>query len=117
VIHHTFFGIEVDQWISARAEDGDASIFFRADRVIARSVSRDVPADLFRVNLPTPPQAGSEGSMREPRVGMTERNIRDSTAHPDFALTTSATENRPLAKSTRAEATRRSSPSPSSMVC
>ena len=86
VVHHTFFGIEVDQWIYARAEDGDASVFFRADRVIARSVSRDVPADLFRVNLPTPQQAASEGSMREPRVGMTERNIRELYGAPRFRV-------------------------------
>ena len=54
--------------------------------MIARSVSRDVPADLFRVNLPTPPQAASEGSMREPRVGMTERNIRELYGAPRFRV-------------------------------
>jgi hypothetical protein len=115
VIHHIFFGIEVDQWIYARAGGGGASVFLRADRVIAKSVSREVPADLFRVNLPTPRQAESEGLMPGPRVGMRESATSgSSTAYPDSALITSATENRPLPKSTRTEATRRSSPSRSS---
>jgi hypothetical protein len=86
VIHHTFFGIEVDQWIFSRSGASDVSVFFRADRVIAKSVGRDVPADLFRVNLPTPSQAESEGPMREPRVGMTERGIRELYGSPRFRV-------------------------------
>jgi hypothetical protein len=81
VLRHTFFGIAVDQWIYTSARDGDVSVFFRADRVIAKTVGRDVPADLFQVDLPSPPQAESEDPMREPRVGMTAhdaRNLADS---------------------------------------
>ena len=77
VLRHTFFGIEVDQWIYSRAGDGDASVFFRDDRVIAGTVGRDVPAALFQVALPSPPQAESEGPMREPRVGMTAHDITE----------------------------------------
>jgi len=72
---HIFFGIPVDQWIYSRASEGDVSVFFRANRVIAKAVGKDVPADLFRVDLPSPPQAESEGPMPEARVGMTERDI------------------------------------------
>jgi hypothetical protein len=86
VIHHTFFGIGVDQWIFSRSGASDVSVFFRADRVIAKSVGRDVPADLFRVNLPIPPQAASEAPMREPRVGMTEREIRELYGPPRFRV-------------------------------
>jgi hypothetical protein len=86
VVHHTFFGIEVDQWIFSRSGASDVSVFFRDDRVIAKSVGRDVPADLFRVNLPTPPQTKSEGPMREPRVGMTERDIRELYGAPRFRV-------------------------------
>jgi hypothetical protein len=86
VIHHTFFGIEVDQWIFSRSGASDVSVFFRDDRVIAKSVGRDVPADLFRVNLPTRPSAESEGPMREPRVGMTERDIRELYGAPRFRV-------------------------------
>jgi hypothetical protein len=86
VIHHTFSGIEVDQWIFSRTGASDVSVFFRDDRVIAKSVGRDVPADLFRVNLPLPPQAESEGPMREPRVGMTERDIRELYGAPRFRV-------------------------------
>jgi len=76
VFHHTFFGIGVDQWIYVSA-DNDVSVFFRDDRVIAKAVGRDVPADLFEVDLPSPPQPESENPMREPRVGMTARDVRE----------------------------------------
>jgi hypothetical protein len=77
VLHHEFFGIDVEQWIYPRAGDGEASVFFRADRVIARTLGRDVPADLFRVNLPSSPRVESEGPIEEPRVGQTERDVRE----------------------------------------
>jgi hypothetical protein len=76
VLHHTFFGIGVDQWIYASAGD-DVSVFFRDDRVIAKAVGRQAPADLFQVDLPSPPQAESEDPMREPRVGMTAHDVSD----------------------------------------
>jgi putative flavoprotein involved in K+ transport len=76
VFHHTFFGIGVDQWIYASA-GADLSVLFRADRVIAKAAGRHVPADLFRVNLPSPPQAEREDPMREPRVGMTAHDVRE----------------------------------------
>jgi hypothetical protein len=68
VFRHTFFGIEVDQWIYSRAADGDASVFFRDERVIAKTVGRDVPPDLFQVTLPSPPQAESEGPITPWRI-------------------------------------------------
>ena len=86
VVHHTFFGIKVDQWIFSRSGASDVSVFFRNDRVIAKSVGRDVPADLFRVDLPTPPQAESEGPMWGPRVGMTERDTRGLYGTPRFRV-------------------------------
>jgi hypothetical protein len=76
VFHHSFFGIDVDQWIYASAGE-DVSVFFRDDRVIAKAVGRHVPADLFQVSLPSPPQAESEDPMREPRVGMTAHDVRE----------------------------------------
>ena len=85
VLHHTFFGIGVDQWIYASAGD-DVSVFFRADRVIAKAVGRDVPADLFEVDLPSPPRAESEDPMREPRVGMTARDVRELTGSLSFRV-------------------------------
>jgi hypothetical protein len=86
VFCHTFFGIEVDQWIYARPGRGDVSLFFRADRVIAKAVGRDVPADLFQVNLPLPPQADSEAPMREPRLGMTAHDVRELAGAPRFRV-------------------------------
>jgi hypothetical protein len=85
VLHHTFFGIEVDQWIYSSAGD-DVSVFVRADRVIAKTVGRDVPADLFQIDLPSPPQAESEDPMREPRVGMTAREVRELTGPLNFRV-------------------------------
>jgi outer membrane protein assembly factor BamE (lipoprotein component of BamABCDE complex) len=86
VLRHTFFGIEVDQWIYSSARDGDASVFFRDDRVIAKTDGRDVPAALFQVALPSPPQAESECQMREPRIGMTAHDVRELTGAPRFRV-------------------------------
>jgi hypothetical protein len=41
--------------------------------VIARRRGREVPGDLFRVELPSPPQA--EGPTLAPRLGMTTNDI------------------------------------------
>ena len=86
VYRHTFFGIEVDQWIYWRAGDGEASVFFRGDRVIAGTVGRGVPAALFQVALPSPPQAESEGPILEPRVGMTAHDVRELTGALKFRV-------------------------------
>ena len=86
VLRHTFFGIEVDQWIYSSARDGDASVFFRDDRVIANTDGRDVPAALFQVALPSSPQAESECPMREPRIGMTAHDVRELTGAPRFRV-------------------------------
>ena len=86
VFHRTFFGIGVDQWIYKSAGDGDVSVFFRADRVIAGTVGRQVPADLFQVDLPSPPQAEGEDPMREPRVGMTAHDARDLAGSLSFRV-------------------------------
>jgi hypothetical protein len=86
VFHHTFFEIAVDQWIYTSAGDGDVSVFFRADRAIAKAVGRDVPADLFQVDLPSPPPAESEDPMREPRVGMTAHDVRDLTGSLSYRV-------------------------------
>jgi hypothetical protein len=86
VFHHTFFGIEVDQWTYSRVGDGDASVFFRDDHVIAKTVGRGAPAALFQVALPSPPQAESEGPIREPRVGMTTHDVRELTGALKFRV-------------------------------
>jgi hypothetical protein len=77
VLRHGFFGINVDQWVFSRAGEADVSVFFRDARVIARTVGREVPANLFRVVLPSPPAAESEGPMPTPRLGMTAGDITE----------------------------------------
>ena len=66
VFHHSFFGIDVDQWIYASAGD-DASVFFRDGRVIAKADGRHLPADLFQVSLPSPPRAERKPNARTSR--------------------------------------------------
>jgi hypothetical protein len=78
VRRHSFFGIEVEQWIYSRPGEADASVFFRADRVIATSAGRGIPANLFRIDLPSPPQAESDDPMLTPRLGMTAHEIEKS---------------------------------------
>jgi hypothetical protein len=75
-LHHTFDGIDVDQWVYSHAGDPCVSVYFRADRVIARAIGRDVPADLLQVDLPSPPTAESEGPLPTARVGMTESDVQ-----------------------------------------
>jgi hypothetical protein len=71
--HHNLFGINVDQWVFAREGQADLSVYFRAGHVIARAIGREVPDDLFRVELPSPPDA--EGGKLAPRLGMTTNDI------------------------------------------
>ena len=71
--HHNLFGIDVDQWVFVHTGQADLSVFFRAGRVIARAIGREVPNDLFRVELPAPPK--TEGRMLTPRLGMTTTDI------------------------------------------
>ena len=75
VLHHTFDGIDVDQWVYSHAGEACVSLYFRADRVIARAIGRDVPADLLQVDLPLPPKARSKGPPTA-RVGMTEGDVK-----------------------------------------
>jgi hypothetical protein len=75
ILHHTFDGVDVDQWMYSRAGEAAVSVYFRADRVIARAVGRDVPADLLQVDLPSPPKAESEGPLPAVRVGMTASEV------------------------------------------
>jgi putative flavoprotein involved in K+ transport len=74
-LHHGFFGINVDQWVFSRTGEADVSVFFRDGRVVARTVGRKVPANLFRVALPSPPATESEGP--PPRLGMTPGDITE----------------------------------------
>jgi len=84
VLRHSFFGIEVDQWIYSRAGGTDASVFFRSDRVIGRSAGRDVPADLFRVDLPL--LADSESPISAPRPGTTAHDIEETYGAPRYRV-------------------------------
>jgi hypothetical protein len=73
VLHHTFFGIKVDQWVYSSAGQADVSVFFRADRIIAKSIGRLIPTDLFRVDLPS--LASGEGQSEAPHAGMTASTV------------------------------------------
>jgi putative flavoprotein involved in K+ transport len=77
VLHHGFFDTNVDQWVFSRAGEADVSVFFRDGRLVARTVGREVPTNLFRVALPSPPAAESEGPMPAPRLGMTAGEIKE----------------------------------------
>jgi hypothetical protein len=86
VLHHKFFDIEVDQWIFSRAGDIEVSVFFRADRVVAKAAGRDVPTDLFRVDLPSPPDTEGQGPTLAPRLGMTTGEIGELYGAPLYRL-------------------------------
>jgi hypothetical protein len=82
--HHNLFGINVDQWVFVRADLADLSVYFRAGRVIARGSGRDIPNDLFRVELPSLPKA--EGGTHAPRLGMTTNDIEALCGAPYYRV-------------------------------
>jgi hypothetical protein len=75
ILHHAFFGINVDQLVFARAGETEVSVFLRVDHVIAKPRGREVPANLFRVDLPSPPLAQSERPTTTPHVAVRANGI------------------------------------------
>src|SRR5215475_2332336 len=53
VRNHAFFDIKVDQLTFRRADEPDVSLFFVADRLVAKRVGQGIPINLFQVNLPS----------------------------------------------------------------
>src|SRR5262245_55926193 len=77
VRHYAFFDIKVDQLIFRRAGDPDVSLFFVADRLIAKRAGQDIPIDIFRVNLPSPPdETGEEPVEESVRAGTKASDVK-----------------------------------------
>jgi hypothetical protein len=75
--HHALFDIKVDQLIFRRAGEPDVSLFFVTDRLVAKRVGQDIPVDIFRVNLPLPPDVTDEESLEGfVRVGMKASDVK-----------------------------------------
>jgi hypothetical protein len=75
--HYAFFDIKVDQLIFRRAGEPDVSLFFVADRLVAKSVGQDIPIDIFRINLPSPPDATDEDALEGfVRIGMKASDVK-----------------------------------------
>ena len=75
--HHAFFDIKVDQLIFRRADEPEVSLFFVTDRLVAKKVGQDIPVDIFRVNLPLPPDATGEDPEEEfVRIGMKASDVK-----------------------------------------
>jgi hypothetical protein len=87
--HHAFFGIKFDQLVYRRSGEGEASVFFVADRVVAKTAGQAIPTGIFRIDLPSPPPA-DENPVRGPQVGMVEGDIRAlygaEKFHVDYAI-------------------------------
>jgi hypothetical protein len=67
----------VDQLVFARAGETEVGVFLRDDRVIAKALSRTVPINIFRFDLPSPLLAQREVSMTTPHVGMRASDIEE----------------------------------------
>jgi hypothetical protein len=77
VRHYAFFDIKVDQLIFRRAGEPDVSLFFVADRLIAKRVGQDIPVDIFQVNLPSSLDATGEEAVEGPvQVGMKASDVK-----------------------------------------
>lgn len=66
--HYEYFGIELDQLIFERADNPTASVFFVKDRVVTKTAGTAVPADIFRVVLPAPPDPAVSNTAEEGAV-------------------------------------------------
>jgi hypothetical protein len=74
---YTFFNIRLDELIFRRPSEPDVSVFFVADRVIAEQVRSDIPVDIFRVVLPSPPDTTSDDEDEEfVLVGMKASDVK-----------------------------------------
>ena len=73
--HHGFHGIKLDQWVYDRPGEGQVSLFFVNDRIIAKAVGRDVPQDIFEVHLPARPEPTGTTAPAGPSIGMTMSDV------------------------------------------
>ena len=76
VSHYTFFDIKLDQLIFQHSGEPEVSIFFVADRVIAKSVGRSMPPGIFQVNLPSPPELPNAEPIQIAQVGMAASDVK-----------------------------------------
>jgi|SRR5215475_2592545 len=75
--HEAFFGIDVEQLIFRRPGEPEASLFFAADRLVAKRVGQAIPADIFRITLPSPPDETNEDMLEGTvRVGIKASDVR-----------------------------------------
>lgn len=75
--HYEYFGIQLNQLIFERAADPAASVFFVEDRVVSKRPGSAVPADIFRVVLPAPPDPAVRNAAEEsPVVGASASDLQ-----------------------------------------
>jgi hypothetical protein len=88
--HHGFHGTKLDQWVYDRPGQGQVSLFFADDRMIAKAVGRGVPQDIFEVHLPARPEPTSTTAPTGPSIGMTMTDVRklygDQKLRVDYVL-------------------------------
>jgi hypothetical protein len=85
--HYGFFGIKLDQLIFERPDEPVVSIFFVADRVVKRTLGSAVPADIFVVVLPAPPDpATCRASRGRAVVGMTQPELQELFGPPKLQV-------------------------------
>jgi hypothetical protein len=76
ICHHGFFSIKLDQWVYDRPGQGEVSLFFADDRVVAKAAGRRVPQDIFEVRLPARPEPTDTTAPAGPSIGMTIDDVR-----------------------------------------
>ncbi len=81
ICHYTFFGIKLGQWVYDTLGEPEVSVFFAPDRVIAKTLGRRIPQDIFQVRLPAPqPSDWAE----EPRAGVAV--AEETKLHVDYVF-------------------------------
>jgi hypothetical protein len=77
VRHLAYFGVALEQLIFRRSGEPDVSLFFVENRLVAKRVGQSIPADIFRVFLPSPPDTMSEEPVETTvEVGMRASEVK-----------------------------------------
>ena len=76
VSHHTFYAIKLDQLVFQQSGEPEVSVFFVANRVVAKSVGRSIPPEIFQVDLPSPPDLARREAIKFAQVGMTAHDVK-----------------------------------------
>jgi hypothetical protein len=90
VRHYRLAGIKLDQLVFRHAGDPEVSVFFVADRAVAKTKGLEIPPGIFQLRLPLLPDQNSAQAFRFAQLGMPVTHIAPlyggEKLHVDYTL-------------------------------